>query len=113
MTTRHYWRARLVARGPFVGVCTWFGPPWIAGEELDRSWRHQALVRNETTARAILEGGHVPVTVDDIFLRNVEPITKDEWEYLVSHSEWAVAHAPQSPDATPTEKIDVRGRSIF
>ena len=102
----HYWSARLVAKGPYIGVMTWYGAPVVDGETLDRSHRWQALVRNETTSRAILMGDHIPIEVDGIFLRNIEAITKAQYQYLVAHSEFSTAHAPHNPDASPSEPID-------
>ena len=71
----HYWTARMVKAGPLVGVKTFYGPPWVDGEELDRAPRWQCLIGNEVTARAILMGDQVPVEVDGAFIRNVEPTT--------------------------------------
>lgn len=110
-----YWRARFVAGGPWVGVKTLFGPPIIDGEELDRSPRWQAFVRNERTGRAVLFGDNCPIEVEgkDIMLRNIEGITQQEYEYLVAHSAWATQHAPHMPDAAPKTRIDKRGKSVW
>ena len=113
-TRAHYWRGRLAKKAPFVGVKVWFGAPVIDGEELDRSPRWQCLVRNETTSRAILEGDSVPITIDGVFVRNLERITEAEYQFLVAHSEYSTAFAPHNPDASPTEAIDVtKLTSIF
>lgn len=101
-----FFTARMVKGGPLVGVATFFAPPLVDGEWLDRSPRFQCLIRNETTARVILMGNQVPVEVDGAFIRNVEPTTKANYEYLVSHSSYSTSHAPENPDATPTEAID-------
>lgn len=114
MTTgAHYWKARLVAHGPWVGVKTWYGPAIIDGEEQDRSHRWQAIVRNETTSRAILMGDEIPIEVDGVFLRSITKIDRAEYEYLVAHSKWASEHAPHLPDAAPKVKINKRGKSVF
>lgn len=112
-TQKYFWRARLVAKGPYVGCVTWRGAPIVDGEELDRSHRWQCLVRAEATSRAVLMGDSVPIEVDGVFLRNVEKIGEADYLQLVQHGSWAAAYAPHLPDAAPTEKIDVRGRSIF
>ncbi len=104
--TVHYWSARLVAKGPAVGVRTWLGPPLVDGEELDRSPRWQALVRSETTGRAILQGEPCPTEIEGCFLRNIEPITKAAYEYLIAHATYSTSHAPQNPDASPTEPVN-------
>lgn len=94
-------------------VMTWFGQPVVDGEVLDRSPRWQALVRGETTARAILMGDQVPIEVDGIFLRNIEAIEEAEYQYLKAHAEYSVAHAPHNPDATPHETIDWNKRKVI
>lgn len=97
---------------PFVGVAVWEGPPWVEGEELDRSPRLQALVRTETTARAvIMMGVDTPVEIEGIWLRNFEKTTKANYLYLVNHAEYSTAHAPNNPDASPQEAIDWNKRS--
>lgn len=110
-----YWRCRFVKGGVFVGVKTWFGPPLVDGEELDRSPRWQCLVRNETTARAVLFGDETPIEIEgkDMTLRNLERITEKEYRYLVDHAEYATKHAPHLPDAAPRQAIDKRGKSVF
>jgi hypothetical protein len=109
----HFWRAKLVKNGPWVGVMTWTGAPYIEGEEQDRSHRPQALVRTETTARALLYGDPCPIEIEGMMLRNIERITEAEWKFLIEHSAWATQHAPHMPDAAPRTAIDKRGRSVF
>lgn len=112
--TKHFYRARFVKDGPYVGVMTWFGPPMIDGEEIDRSPRWQALVRTETTARAILMGDALPIEVDGVALRNIETIAEPEYRYLVAHADYSTKFAPQQPDAAPKTAIDIRSMpSIF
>lgn len=113
MTDAHYWQAKFVKGGPWVGIKTWLGPPLVDGEELDRSPRWQALVRTETTGRMILYGEPCPIEVDGIGLRSVERISEADYRYLISHSEWATAHAPHLPDAAPKVKINKRGASVW
>lgn len=102
----YYWSARLVAHGPYIGVMSWFGAPVVDGDTLDRSHRWQCLVRNETTSRAILQGDHIPVEVDGVFLRNIEKISQAQYQDLVAHSEYSTAHAPTNPDAAPNEAVN-------
>lgn len=106
MTRRYYFRARLVGKGPFIGVATWFGPPWVDGEEVDRSPRWQALVHIETTARAILMGDFIPIEVDGIGLRNLERIDDREYRFLVAHRAHAAEFRPESPEAQPRKPVD-------
>lgn len=104
--TRHYYRARLVKNGPDIGVATWFGAPWIDGEEVDRSPRWQALIGHETTARAILMGNELPIEVDGVGLRNIERIKERDYGFLVATSGWATEHAPDRPEANPRKAVD-------
>jgi len=105
-STRFY-QARMRKNGPFVGVAVWEGAPWVDGEELDRAPRLQALVRTETTARAvILMGVDTPVEIDGIWLQNVTHTTRANYEFLVEHARYSTAHAPDNPDAMPTKAID-------
>ena len=112
-STRFY-QARMAKMAPFVGVAVWEGPPWIDGEEIDRSPRLQALVRTETTARAVLlMGVDTPVEIEGIWLRNFEKTTKANYLYLVSHAEFSTAYAPSNPDAAPTEAVDFHKLTPF
>lgn len=113
MIEAHYWRAKMVKDGPWVGIKTFLGPPLVDGEELDRSHRWQAIVHTETTGRPILYGEPCPIEVEEISLRSVERIAEAEWMYLVRHAKWATTHAPHLPDAAPKKKIDKRGASVF
>ena len=109
----HYWSAKLVKNGPLIGVKTFWGPPLVDGEFIDRSPRWQALVRSETTARVILMGDHIPIEVDGVFLRNVTPTTEANYRYLCEHAAYSTAHAPANPDASPTEAIDFNKLTPF
>lgn len=106
MTERHFYRARLVKGGPFIGVMTFFGGPLVDGEELDRSPRWQAVVRTEKNGRAILMGDQLPIEVEGVMLRNIEPVAETEYRFLVAHAEWATAAAPYHPVAAPSSAID-------
>ena len=101
-----FWRCRLVKAGPYVGVMTWHGPPLVDGEELDRSARHQALVGTETTARAILMGDQLPIEVDGIGLRNIEPIPEHTYRFMVADAAHAADWRPDDPKASPKKTID-------
>lgn len=107
MTSR-FFRARLVKRGPAVGVRMFVGPPIFDGEELDRHHRLQVLVDNETTSRAVLMlgDGDIPVEIDGATLRSIDPISEAEYHFLVAHSAWAQEHVPDHPKAKPREPVD-------
>lgn len=102
----HYWTALYVKGGPLIGVKTFLAPPYVDGEFLDRSPRWQALIRTETTARVILMGEPCPIEVDGAYIRNIEPTTRANYEYLVEHADYSTAHAPGNADAEPTKSID-------
>lgn len=106
MNKAHYWTAKLVKDGPDIGVMTFFDGPLVDGEILDRSCRWQAKVRTETTGRVILMGDQVPIEVEGVFLRNIKPTSRTNYEYLVSHADYSTNHAPHNVDATPTEAVD-------
>lgn len=106
MSERFYWRARLKSGAPYIALCTWWGQPIMDGEELDRHMRWQCLVSNETTSRMVLMGDSVPIDVDGISLRNIESISKGDYDFMRSHSAWAVEHRPDLPEAAPRSKID-------
>lgn len=101
-----FFTARMAKGAPLIGVATFYAPPLVDGEWLDRSPRFQCLLRTETTARMILMGDYIPVEIEGAFIRNVTPTTEANYRYLVSHAAYSTAHAPENPDAMPTEAID-------
>lgn len=103
----HFYRARLVKAGPWVGVATFYGGPFLDGETVDRSPRWQALVDIETDARAILQGDHYPIEVDGLTLRNLREVSAEEYLFHVKHSQWARKFAPSNPSADPRKAIDI------
>lgn len=112
-TDVHYWRARFGRGTPDIGVRTFYGPPLLEGEYLDRGWRWQAVVRNETSGRVIESGEPCPIEVEGVSLRNLERIDEPTYKWMVDHSAWATAHRPDLPDAAPKTKIDKRGKSVW
>ena len=102
----HYWTARYGKGTPLIGVRTFWGPPYVEWEFLDRSPRWQAVLRSETTGRAIIMGEPCPIEIDGAYIRNIEPTTKANYDYLVAHADFSTAHAPANADASPTEAID-------
>lgn len=103
-----FYRARLAKRGPFIGVKVFLGPPLIDGEQIDRSPRWQALVDTETSARAVLMFGEdgLPVEVDGITVRNIEPTTEADYRFLVADSAHARDYRPADPKASPRQAVD-------
>ncbi len=109
----HFWTAKFVKNGPLIGVKTFFGPPYVDGEFLDRGSRWQALLGAEVTARAILMGEPCPIEVDGCYLRNISPTTEANHSYLVAHAAYSMAHAPQNTDASPKEAVDFNKYTPF
>lgn len=92
----HY-RMRLKMGGAFVGVHIWYGAPLDpeTGEEMDRSWRWQALVNDE----------HVPL--ERAWPKcAADPISADDYRHYCSVQQWARQHAPDSAFADPRRPID-------
>lgn len=96
----------MVKGAPYIGVMTWFGPPYIEGEEIDRSPRFQALIRLETSGRAVLQGDECPIEVEGKRLRGIERIDEEFYRHLIEHADWATKYAPHLPDANPETPID-------
>jgi len=92
--------------GADVGVMTFFDGPMVDGEILDRSPRWQALVHTETTARVILMGDYIPIDVDGVGLRNIEPCEEHEYRFLVADAGWTEVHAPDRPEANPRQAVN-------
>lgn len=108
--TERYYSARIARAGALIGVRVWFGPPLIAGEELDRSPRWQVQVGDEDSGRAVdqfADDGR-PVDVHGITLRIHEAIDEADYRYMVARQNWAVDHAPNDPQAAPRKAVDLR-----
>lgn len=87
-----YYRMRLKMGGAFVGVRIWYGAPLDpeTGEEMDRSWRWQALVNDE----------HVPL--ERCWPKcGSDPIGEADYQYLAKLQSWARTNAPESSIADP------------
>lgn len=112
-TEVHYWRARFGRETPNIGVRTFFGPPLMDGEYLDRAWRWQAVVRLETSGRVIEFGEPCPIQVEGVNLRNIERIDAADYRYMVDHADYATKYRPDLPDAAPKTRIDKRGKSVW
>lgn len=92
-----YFRMRLVSGGVLVGIRIWHGPPFDpdTGEEMDRSWRWQAMANGE------------PISFDRVWPACTgEPITYAEYDRLCARCHWAKQHAPDSAYADPTRRSD-------
>ena len=96
-----------------VPAVTFFGPPVIEGEIVDRSYRYQVLVRLEETARLVLQGDMTPIEIEDFgFLSNLESIDEPTYRYMRDMAGWATEHAPDHPAASPRAPIDWNKRRV-
>lgn len=108
-----FYTIRLMRGGIMVPVRLYFGQPVIDGERQDRPARWCAIV-NGTSARNFygvtgLLIGRVPHDVERVWpwcARN--PISRDEYRFLLRRAAWARQHAPDHPAARPWETIDIR-----
>ncbi len=92
-----YYRMRLRSGGIYVGIRIWYGPPLdpVDGTELDRSYRWQATAN----------GQEIPM--DRVWPKCADDgIDKAEHDYLKATQAWAQQHAPDSPQANPTQRIN-------
>ncbi len=109
--TAGYYATRLVKDGPRVAVRIWFGQAIIDGEEQDRSpgWFVEIDGRTDRWEKDDDTGYRcrVPIDVDRAwpFCGN-EPITEQEYRYLVAHAGWAREHQPNHPKAQPRKAVD-------
>ena len=92
-----FYRMRLRSGGVFVGVRIWHGAPLdpVDGTELDRSHRWQAQANGR------------PINLERVWPACAcEPIGSAEYAFLVAQQAWGEEHAPDSPQADPTRRID-------
>lgn len=95
--TAGYFRHRLRSGAVYVGIHIWFGPPHdpVTGEEMDRGWRWQAQCNGR------------PIEIDSVWPECARTeITEAEYAYLTRLQAWGEAHAPNSPEANPRQKIN-------
>ena len=91
------YRMRLRSGAVHVGIRIWYGAPLdpLTGEEMDRSHRWQATAN----------GAHIDL--DRAWPKcAADPIDQAEHDYLASLQAWAAEHAPASPQANPTQRIN-------
>lgn len=109
-----FWKGTMVKGAVPVPAVSFFGPPVIDGEIMDRHYRHQILVRIETTAREILFGDLTPIEIDGLgFLGQLESIDEGDYLYMRDVAAYATTYRPDKPEAAPTTKVDRRGRSVW
>lgn len=93
-----FYKVKLSRDTVLRAVQLWYGPPAdpVTGEELDRSWRWQAMLDDG----ALIDLDRVwPVCARD-------PITEQEFKRCSARVEWAREHAPTSAYAERGVKLD-------
>ena len=101
-----FFKTKLVRNGPFVPVRVWHGvtpDPWFPENPQDRSPRWQATI-GEVPLPARIGGRECTLGSLWSFLH---PIDKTEHDYLIRTGKWATTHAPEMPEANPTDRIDL------
>ncbi len=94
--TAGFYKVRLTRNGPFVPVKIWHGPPLdpVTGEEMDRSWRWQALRNGEE------------IDIDFVWpWAGRNPISEAEYKRLAATMAWA-RKVPSAPENQPHEPIN-------
>lgn len=92
-----FYRMRLRTGAVFVGIRIWHGPPHdpVTGEEMDRSHRWQATANGR------------PIDLSRVWPKcAAHQIDQAEHDYLAAAQAWGVEHAPDSPQANPTQRIN-------
>lgn len=95
--TAGFYKMRLRSGGVFGAVKVWNGPPLdpVTGEELDRSWRWQAL----------FDGAEIDI--DRVWPNcGKTPVSEAEYTRLLTRAVWARKHAPDSAYADHSRKVD-------
>lgn len=92
-----YYRMRLRSGAAFCGIRIWHGAPLdpVTGEEMDRSWRWQALANGEA------------IDLDRVWPKcAATPVSAAEYQHLCSVQDWAREHEPDSALADPRRRLD-------
>lgn len=95
--TAGLYRFRLRSGAVYGAVRIWHGPPHdpVTGEELDRSWRWQAMFNDEQ------------IDLDRVWPAcGRMPIDKAEYDRLLRQTEWARGAAPNSAYADHRKTVD-------
>lgn len=94
-----YWLVRLVKGGPRVPACIrkieTKAEPGEPANRMERSSFLAAFINGE------------PVAIDRVWEVRGEPITRQEHDWRVAITDWSMVHAPTTPEANPTEPIDL------
>lgn len=105
----HY-ATTLVKNGPRVPVRIWFGAPIIDGEEQDRAPRWNVETDGRTDRWEKNDDGYrcrVALDVDRFWPYVArEPITEEEYRFLVADADHARTWRPDHPKAQPRKAVD-------
>ena len=88
-----WYRRRIVKDGPWVAAVIWLEPALLdeagelAGDEIMR-----CMVGDKDRTEQLL---------DEWAWLCAEPITKENYDYLLAYAAWARVHSPLSPEAQP------------
>ena len=99
MPAEGHWLIRLVRNGPPVPACIRLvqttAEPGEPTNRMERSPFLAAFINEE------------PVDIDRVWLVRGHPIAAAEYRYRCAVTDWAIRHAPETPEATPTKRIDL------
>lgn len=112
-----YYMGALVRGGPKVALRIYYGLPVIDGEEQDRSPRWLVDVAGETDFVETGDSGYRCRVVHDVYRYwpycGRFPISEGDYKFLIENARWAKTWAPERPEAAPTKKFNLRGKSVF
>ena len=94
-----HWLIRLVKHGPWVPACI------ALVETTAEPGEPENIMERSPFIAAFINGE--PVDIDRVWLVRGQPITADEYRFRCAVTDWAMANAPESPEATPTKRIDL------
>lgn len=101
---------RLVRGGPRVAVRIWFGHAVIDGEEQDRGEDWRVEIDGATDRFEWEEGGYrcrIPLEIDRAWpFCAKEPISQQEYQFLLADARHAKAWRPEHPKAAPRSPVD-------
>lgn len=88
--------------GPFVAAAI----QWVHTTFEPEEPSNKMLGTRSPFLAAFLDGN--PVSLDEVWHRKGDPITKAEYDYMVANAAWAKEHAPHEAIATPRKQLDLR-----
>ena len=99
-----FYRAALVKGGPLVAIRIWFGAPVVDGEEQDRAPRW--CVEADGHTDELVEGTRQLLDVYRFWpWCGRSPLTKARYDHMLAYARWCRAHAPDRPEANPTQAV--------